>query len=373
MTRLAGSRFDLAKICPASMVLPGVADTSEAAEAGKAKHKYLETGCLQDVDEKYRDDCASIALEFAVPPAAYLDMRECLFQLTVDSRGLLVERIGEGWDHSKITGMPVIVDRVFSGENGTIFVVDYKTGHDEPDPKSLQLAVAAFCVHKEFDAQEVTAAMVHIHHNGYAKWLTHTYSAFDFYEIEQTVLDVIARVESARTEWQKGIVPDVRAGGHCRYCPARLSCPTTTALARQLLAQGELQPQDMIRTLNPIELGEAWVKLKLAKAFVEGLDKAMRERIEDLGGLDLPDGRKLVPQAKTVRSLDVQKALPVLMGMGIMPTIKESISVGAVDAAAKEAGKKPKEIREVWDLLVKADAVKASTITSFVTKKVKDV
>jgi hypothetical protein len=85
------------------------------------------------------------------------------------------------------------------------------------------------------------------------------------------IAGIFHRVQAER----KKVTPDVRVGEHCRYCPAQAACPSTNALARHMLGTPDIEA--ITAQLTVEQVGEAWAKLAYAKAFVDGLERALSQ------------------------------------------------------------------------------------------------
>jgi len=356
VTRLTGSRLDMAELCPYSMALPGIETSGKAATSGVHKHRYLQCG---EAHPDVATECELIDLPKAVPEADGGDLREATFGLGPDGEIVFIG-VDQERDYSGIPDgfIPLTIDRTFQAK-GVTWVVDYKTGSDAPSPNTLQLAAGAVCISQHWLEQDVSVAIVHVVESGDVYWYIKEYDLFSLRAAELRIRRVYDAVEEARLHVAEGRPIHLNQGQHCRYCPARQQCPTTTALVHQIT--GTSDPADLVKALPIEKLGEAWVKLGLAKAFVEDLDKSLRGRIEELGGCTLPDGVELVPAPTTYKSIDWEQAQPVFKAMGIDIAPKVSIGNEAVELAAKRAGIKKAKL---WKDLVEAGAVKMTNRTN---------
>lgn len=338
------------------MALPGIETSGKAATRGSRIHRFLQNG---QVHADVATDCELIDLPKAVPEADGGDLREATFGLGPDGEVVFVG-VDQERDYSKIPNdfIPLTIDRAFQ-RRGTTWVVDYKTGSYAPNEDTLQLAAGAVCISKDWGEEDVSVAIIHVVESGDVYWHVKEYDLFSLRAAELRIRRVHDAVEAARLDVENGRPMQLNQGQHCRYCPARQQCPTTTALVRQIT--GEASPSDMVKALPPEKLGMAWVRLGLAKTFVEELNKSLRDRIEDMGGCQLPDGAELVPVRSTYKSIDWEQAQPVFTSLGLDITPKVSIDNEAAEVAAKKAGVKK---GKMWKDLIEAGAVKMTNRTN---------
>lgn len=134
-------------------------------------------------------------------------------------------------------------------------------------------------------------------------------------------------------------VPEV--GPHCRYCPAKPSCPAFEAAVEGAVSEDILVPR--LRLYGPIgSRTEAAYRLKMVpvlKEAVEAIDTLVKEYADAYGGIETDDGvYKRV--TKKVRRLDVVEGaadvIRSLLGESAVPiAIEQSISAASIKRAAK--------------------------------------
>ena len=370
MKRLTGSGLDLAAECPASFALPFINRPSDACDRGTAIHKYLQNGGDRfGIPEEHLEECISLDLDdiylTGLCQAPTVEFREAKFVFLPGER--VVEFLGEGGDRSyPDKGIPFTVDRMFfDGE--TAYVQDYKTGAEPPAPTSLQIGVAALAADSILNAKGYTPALIkgiithippsHSIHKG----VSHSFADYDMLTMWETAEKIVGVYNNVKAEKGAmavdGTPSGVVVGPHCKYCDAKAFCPSTNALVKNVFEYEKLDIRGHVHAMTMEQLGAAWEKLDLAKKIIADMDDSIKERLESVEELDLPSGGKLKRSERTYRSINAKKAIPVLTNAGILPEIKESIDIGAIDRAAKEAGKKPANI---WRMLYDADAVKTS-------------
>ncbi len=124
------------------------------------------------------------------------------------------------------------------------------------------------------------------------RWTT-TFERLDRFERE-----LRAAVEDGKT---------LRAGEHCRWCPAKVICPEVTGAAqRAVVAQ--------LLTLNPAAVGEQLVQAQVLKVYIEDLEKLAFKMLDE--GLQVP-GWKMVPKQARRQWADESKAKKALLAAGL--------------------------------------------------------
>jgi len=340
--------------------LPCITDPAgEPADRGHAIHLFLENGT---VTPGYEADCGEVDVDAARPKSHGIDLREPTYVFDPATRAVrhLGSSLGRNYSACPKGWIPITLDRVWVKADGVYVVDDYKTGREAPDVETLQLALGAYCVSRIYDVDEVEVNIVHLDGSDVYR-NSRAYDSIDMADIARRVSDIARRVERDRAIVAAGGVPDVRTGPQCRYCAAKGSCPSTTALARHVLSDGEAVLA-AVTAMGPVQVGEAWERLQRAKLFVEALERALKFRVETDGAVPLPNGKTLKPINVVRRSIDVTKALPVLNTMCLAVDVKQTISVAAINAAAKSAEVEPKAI---WDALWEAQAVREVDTTSY--------
>jgi hypothetical protein len=143
-------------------------------------------------------------------------------------------------------------------------------------------------------------------------------------------------------------------------------------LVRALASEAPTDPAALSASLSRLvklsdeEAGAAWVRIKQVRAAFDAMESALDLRARH-HGLPLPDGSTLVPVEATRKTIDVEKALPVLrerFGGQVDAVVDRSLAVGAVEKLVRQIvtgrGLK-KKTDEVFDDLRKAGALREVT------------
>lgn len=360
--KVTGSGLDRANACPAACALPSVRlPSGEAAERGTAIHSYLETDIVPD---GYEDECRTVDVAKARPPAGKgVDLREVTYAWSPSGAVVdLGQALGRDYGRAPDGSIPITLDRVWK-DGGVWHVDDYKTGREPPSAGTLQLALGAVCVAKRERASLVRVAIVHINEFGDVRRYERDYDALDLDLVQDKLRSMLVRVSEARTMVQTGRMPDVSVGPWCRYCPAMAACPAYAGLAKRMLS-GEDMAQ-AIAALPLDRVGEAWEQVQRAEILVKSIKEAVKARIVQAGGVDLPDGRKVCVQEQVRRSVDVDKAVDVFMAHDIEPDLRQSVTLAAVKAACSDKQKHAAVIHDLQE----AGALRGVATTSLRTKK----
>jgi hypothetical protein len=181
----------------------------------------------------------------------------------------------------------------------TAVILDWKFGDGVvvDAEENAQLMFYAAAARSEVGLQWVFAGakqieMVIIQPPEIRRWTT-TFERLDRFERE-----LRAAVEDAKT---------LRAGEHCRWCPAKVICPEVTGAAqRAVVAQ--------LQTLNPAAVGEQLVQAQVLKGYIEDLEKLAYKMLDE--GLQVP-GWKMVPKQARRQWADESKAKEALLAAGL--------------------------------------------------------
>ena len=302
MRRLTFSSLALAEACPASHILPGIEQDTPEAAAGTAIHRQI----ADWLDWGY-----------PFPPSA---QGQAAAQWIVDT-GLIDNAVAEvafalNWVTGKVSRLDC-EDRQYPDlpGDGWIYgtadlvsesiVADWKTGHPPgslgPPGQSLQLLASGYCV-----AHAPTPPVGPV-------GLAYVYLGSDQVVVQQDVVSdwptVLHRIERlaqalrlAYADYSSGEAGrrgggaqalKVRTGEHCRYCPAKLSCPASAQAVELLIpadgitaAEGErlaaaYNAAVHLRRVLPIV--EERAKLLAREGLLPGWRLTQRERREIKG------------------------------------------------------------------------------------------
>lgn len=170
-------------------------------------------------------------------------------------------------------------------DGDTIHVADIKTGsrdHVEPAATNAQLAGLAVMLASASDAK---AARVHLVFADAAG------AVVESHDLDALDLDA----EAARLRAMVAAIPDAKPtpGDHCRYCPARGSCPATSAaLAEATPDAADVLPLSAEIT-TPEHAARVYGVIKLAKLATDALDERLRAFVTAHGPIALPSGKRL--------------------------------------------------------------------------------
>jgi hypothetical protein len=217
-----------------------------------------------------------------------------------------------------------------------VTVYDYKTG-DQPVPAtSTQMLVLGLMASYVFTVRKVNLCVVTVHDNGvWENW--HTLTSRD--------LEVLAaNISAALAAPADKPVP----GTHCRYCPARATCPAISEAVAEL-PKGELQGFKFSTQITGADHA-AWTAnmLPLAEEFVERVRDSLKAWADNNGGVDLGNGVRYEGKDQTERSPSLTNAaMALLKREGLEKVAKRFTSWAMItEAAGKEKGS---EIRAAFE------------------------
>jgi Protein of unknown function (DUF2800) len=321
MRAVSASAISRLMTCPASAVLPGVDESSPAADEGTAKHAYLanaiphgEAVAYRDVAVEYRDGCAEIDVD-AIRRLIGKSKPHCEiayeYHPETETACILGENIGREYP-VKVGCVYGTADLVLT--NGRVAVYDYKTGQRvEPAAVNRQLRTLAVMASRVYNVDEVDVGIVYVWGKEIVLDLA-TLSSFDLDATAADLVRVVQRVEAARAKLSIGQVPDVYPSDDaCKWCPAKKACPARGALIRAAMA-GEVEiPKLEIKELSNEALADAYkAVVRRYKPIIEAFEEEIREEILARGEvLDLGDGTALGIKAGN-ESIDSDVAFSII-------------------------------------------------------------
>lgn len=394
--RLTASGLALAAACPAAYALPAVEDhETDAMRAGTGRHAYLDAlalglfglgatieaaraGALSLIpaDASWRPTCEAIdverLLEVTGARGARVEVGTVLtWWPATDTAETTHAREHRGYrdDPAATYGT---ADWIVTAPDGAVTVVDFKGSmRGAPAGEHLQICWYALALARARGLDAVDVALVYVDEDGALTDDRATLDAWDLDAWAARFAALHARVVAARAG---APVDHTRVGEHCGNCPALRVCPAMAGLARELVASPP--SPEAYPALTDEDAGAAWVRVTLFEELLSRAKAALRVRAERRG-LPLPDGRWLTPVESTRRTVDVDRALPVLrqlVGERAEGLVERSLSAAAVDALARElaaaSGDTAKATGErVWTALRDAKAARESTYVQLRPRK----
>jgi hypothetical protein len=394
--RITASGLALAAACPAAYALPAVEDNeTDAMRAGTQRHAWLDA-VARAWDENRNtavDARADAAPALPTDPTARATCEAIDLERLLDLTGARDGRIEVGtvltwWpatdtaettharEHRAYRDDPTALhgttDWVVTAPDGTVTVVDFKGSmRGAPAGEHLQINWYALAYARSNGLDRIAVALVYIDEDGTLTDDRATLDAWDLDAWAARYASIYARVAVARAG---SPVDHTRVGDHCGNCPALRVCPAMAALARELVASPP--SPETYPALTDEDAGAAWVRVALFEELLSRAKAALRVRAERRG-LPLPDGRWLTPIESSRRTVDVEKALPVLrqlVGERAEGLVERSLSAAAVDALARElaaaGGETQRAVNDrVWTALREAKAARDSTYVQLRPKK----
>jgi hypothetical protein len=199
---------------------------------------------------------------------------------------------------------------------GELLVVDYKHGSGvavdaEGNPQGLIYALMKVKALANRGYSTVRFVIVQprcFHADGPIR--EYTVDGADMLEWEDDLVAAISAVDEAAREFgQARLRPDgwwranLKAGDHCRWCPAASTCPALKAMADDALTS-DFAPVEEV-TADHSQLADALKKRPLLETWLKAVDEAAY-RIAEKGGV-IP-GFKLVAKRPTARWRDPEEA-----------------------------------------------------------------
>lgn len=285
---ITGSAIARVMACPGSEALPHVYRTSEASEAGVARHTFLQfvrdglVKALAMVPEEHHDMCKAIDLE-GLPTDLASEVAFAWDWETGKARelGRGLERDYSDCGPTEIAGT---IDAL--GVSERLYIGDYKGPGYVSAKDNAQLLFAAMCASKVYGIDDALLEIINIRDG--QNWRGRaTVDLFELAEFEaklkqtckvvaaytapiimmkpldkeQALKDIAASKPFQILENENRVtrtVP-VHEGEHCRYCPAYDSCPAKTLAIRNILNTDE---QITVSEESAADAYRAWKQMK---------------------------------------------------------------------------------------------------------------
>lgn len=294
------SSLDRVMACPASAVLPPTREVSSGvwASRGNVIHAFLRDvnhlgreEALTRVPLEHLEACEGIDLsQMPVSPDAYAAEVALAYDWAQDTG----REINRGTDSREYGAWPTEVagrTDVVAVTDTAVRVLDYKTGYrylgraDE----SWQLRGYALAAARAYGKREAEVSFIRVTEDG-SPWFIH--GKLGFLDLEEAALaltttgETIERLRGERAgEDGKGRLLEghLKAGPHCRYCPAFGRCPEQARLLRsvvadgQLFAEGKLEAPALDATTAPL----VYERLKLAQKALDFAKDALERYADD--------------------------------------------------------------------------------------------
>lgn len=309
--------------CPTSEALPATVGESDDAVRGHEIHAFLKRARVLPIDkalrlvpEEHRDVCSKIRLS-----DVYGGLRnvrtEVAYALRVGHEE--AHEIGVDIDR-KYPQLPpeyVVGTNDFEGLrfDDVEVAADIKAGNDVTAAKdNPQVKFHARARQLVTGADRVEGRIVYVRPTGRVVTDWHVFTRLELDRYESELEEMQARVVAARALLASGVMPTVRSGDHCQYCPAVASCPAQAALARAMVTDiGDLA--HLVMTLTPEQAGHAWAKLERVYDVAKHVESGLR-MMALRSPLPLGDGRELRPIHFPRRDFSKDKALTLLKRKG---------------------------------------------------------
>lgn len=320
--------------CPGSAHLEQIRSTSELAEKGAWRHRFLELvstvgpiEAILHIPEEYQAICEALPTDELPTNLG----AEVAFAVDLaDGRGW---EIGRGLDRAygdlpafAIAGTADVVGL----SNEVVYIADWKSaGHQGRARDSLQLRFLALAACRAYGRDRATVELIRLSDDGQPRRDAHTYDELD---LDAFALELRARLPGSTDR-------TLHTGPWCGYCPSRPVCPAQSRMAVEV-AEGRLfdEPGSLL-PLTPERAGVAWDRLKATKALLSHVESAVMATLDEAGGmLPLPGGRQLVK--RTVpgnEKLDGEVAFAVLLEQHGQEVARSAVAMTVTKAGIKDA------------------------------------
>lgn len=207
--------------------------------------------------------------------------------------------------------------------DGSVAVVlDWKTGETPLAAYEAQASFLALAWARASGATEARAVFVHFGELGAVEHVWE-FDAMGLDAIESAIMDGMSAADSLHAE--------PTPGPHCSdmYCPARASCPATTAV---MLSNPDVAPLAELVAASiqtPEQAGAAYRKLRLVKDAVRLVEERIRSVVEEQGEAPTAPG-KVLRLVTTTRETFSQSRIPPERRDAVLAELRE---FGAVQSS----------------------------------------
>lgn len=284
--KLSPSTMSRAKKCVASTVLPRIESDGVEAEGGRAAHRFLElvprigrdAALEQLADLETRALCESLRLDELPLKPPY--RQEVAFGY--DALTGKAWELGESLDPKHLRDglqdwqFPGIAD-VFGLQGDLVEVYDWKFGFNQevntdPADENEQLRTLALMAARATGAKRARVGFYYLPNH---KPQLHEFDAFDLAAIAAELRDLYRAARGAEQAYGAGATLSVRVGLHCTHCKSLPHCPSTQALATQLVMTPEIIERDTKLLLTAQNAPLAYERWRQMKAVSDAVGNAL--------------------------------------------------------------------------------------------------
>jgi hypothetical protein len=364
---ITGSTYGRIRKCPASAVLPHVKSDSDAARIGSAIHDHLARrvpngyppevlavtvdryGLTGESREEFVRRCTEF--DWCPPEGAVAEKSLALVAShDIPSHPSVIDIDGGkgsyDYDGPGTLIAAATIDLHWTGKDGALHVLDYKTGRqDNVDPveDNAQMLLSSVLLGIRNAAFSSTLTVVpHVVFVGHGEGTWDTpleplaYPAIT--EAYAEISAVYDRVIQSKLALEVNETPECVEGSHCQYCPCAHACPARVALVKRVVS--DYVEGAGIGALTPVQRMRAAELLPKIKRFVDELDRSLRDAVEADGPIALPDGSSLGFYTRTERTINPTIAVKCLSACGVdewhaASAVKQSVSQSAIADALK--------------------------------------
>lgn len=339
----SASQLGRAFKCPASMALHQDREISEAGEGGTWKHEFLrlfrvsgKDTALNAVPDEFKPQMKAIDWsKLAGMVDGMVAELALAYDVKLRSTRVIGTNVGREYGQLKPSEIAMSLDYACGpGEAGQVRVVDLKTGARQNVPPlayNWQLKANAVALATLHSSQ---AASIHIlgpdDTNGYYVE-NHSMDAFALDEAANELEVLFNKVSAAFASKDRGTLPQVTVGAHCKYCPCRFTCHGTTGLA---LAMGGDQLR--IGQLDDATAAAAYDRLQAAKLVLKEVEKQLTAYAADRT-LSIGDGKFFGRRTVRRTTLDGPTVANVLTTSLGSAFAKQALELKTSKAAIKRA------------------------------------
>jgi hypothetical protein len=273
--------------CPASHVLSQAPENTKQAAAGTSGHKPLTDSINGTGPRLPLTDELTAGIDNVIAEAAYV------VNVKARTSRFIGCDIGRNYGPLEPYDVPVSLDVQGTKNETTVWVRDWKFGTYSSVWQLVVQAMAVLYCDKGRLTSVVDAGFTYLDQGEKPRHELYLFGRMELDEKADELVHAFDRVKAVYAIVRKGLIPHVKQGPWCKYCPSRDVCPAKWAMIRSAINESfELRQSEAIMALTTEQCGEAWVKLRDLEKMVEKAKETLSGRLEE-GPFPLPNGKEL--------------------------------------------------------------------------------
>jgi hypothetical protein len=222
-------------------------------------------------------------------------------------------------------------DVVVMNGRDSLEVWDIKTGRIDnvtPVAENAQLRFLSLAAARAYGRSRVRAGIAYVSEDG-VQAETAEFGEAEFIEIRRDLVRMLERIDAHEPP---------HAGAHCRYCPARASCPTTLE-SISAIVPAKPEPWRVVSDRQAIQSDEhaSWLlgMVRRVRQAADDVETALRVYADDTGGIQTGPGLMWCRREIAVERLSVNADAEALLRADLPEALTLGVTKSSIEAAAR--------------------------------------